>query len=272
MSPVVRPAGRTRASVAATIVVALLGVAAMLVARAPANWLALQLADRTHGVVLLADADGTIWSGSAVLGLGAPLVDGVVAADARRLALPGRVTWHLEITRALAPVLHLEHDEVLLRPLAIRYVDGAVTLDDGTIALPAAMLQLAGAPLNSLLPDGRASLQWTGLRFASSGPPSGEGTLRVTDFSLALSPVRPLGDYLVAWTSGPSGLTWRLGTERGPLELEGNGSLLGRRGTVRIAVRVARDAPPATGAQLITLLDLIGRRGSNEAIIESKAQ
>lgn len=271
------PADRgSRGVVVATVLAAIVCMVAIAVWRAPANWLALQLAERTHGVLLLADAQGTVWTGSAVLAVGAPRLDAAgddATADpdagSSRLALPGRITWTLEIDRSLAPVLHLTHDGMLLpEPLVARLKDGGLTLDPGAATLPASVLRLAGAPLNTLLPDGRCELRWNGLRFDRTGAPVGDGTLRIASFAIAISPVRPLGDYAVTWTSGAAGLTWRLATERGPLDLQGEGGSDGQRQRARVTVRIARDAPVATATQLRPLLDLLGRRG-DEAIIQT---
>lgn len=258
----------------ATIVAAILIVAVVVIASAPANWLALLIADRSGGTVLLADAQGTIWSGSAVVALAAPDAGGSSSNDrndvlrSERLALPGRVIWTLEWSGGLAPVLHLTHDGVLPRPVNARYVDGGITFDAGAAVLPASILRLAGAPLNTLLPEGRCELRWNALRLDRRGPPIGDGTLRVQDLALAISPVRPLGDYLVTWSSGAAGATWQVSTERGPLALEGNGSIAGGRAKTRVVVRAAPDASAAVTAQLGVLLDVIGRRGPNEAVIE----
>lgn len=262
------------ATAALALLVALVVIGAIVVANAPANWLALYLAERTNGVVLLADAQGTVWAGSAVMALGAPRTpDAGPANDDRqvvdRLALPGRITWTLEIERVLAPVLHLTQDGVLLQPLLVRFRDGGLALDGGAAVLPASMLRLAGAPLNTLLPQGRCELRWGPLQVDGRGMPTGDGTLRIASFALAISAVRPLGDYLATWTSGERGLSWKLVTERGPLVLEGGGNFAGRRGQARVVVRIASDAPAAVAARLDPLLDMIGRRGPGEAVIDS---
>lgn len=270
------PAARI-ALTALVLVAIVLAVIAIVAANAPANWLALYLASRTDGVVVLADAQGTVWSGSAVLALGAPrsgrTADEAGTGDDRppldRLALPGRITWTLEFERALAPVLHLTQDGVLLQPLLVRFRDGRLALDAGAAVLPASLLRLAGAPLNTLLPQGRCELRWSALQIDGHGTATGDGTLRVSSFALALSPVRPLGDYLATWTSGERGLSWKLVTERGPLVLEGGGTFAGQRGQARVVARVASDAPAAVAARLGPLLDVIGRRGSGEAVIDT---
>jgi general secretion pathway protein N len=255
-------------TIIATAAAAFLCIVTIVVWNAPANWLAIYLASKTQGVVVLADADGTIWSGSAVLALGSPASASSTGTD-QRLALPGRVTWTLEIAHALAPVLHLTHDGVLLQPLAVRYADGGLAFDAGKAIMPASVLQLTGAPLNTLRPEGRCELSWNALQIDREGRPIGDGTLRIGGFALALSPVRPLGDYLVTWRGDAGGLTWQLATEHGPLELQGNGGMVGSRMQARVVVHAAADAPASVVAQLAPLLDMIGRRGPNEAVIET---
>ena len=299
MSQVVarEPTNRPRASRSVAVVAGVVGlvvagvviVAAVVIATAPANWLAGYLAARTQGRVLLADARGTIWSGNAVLALGSPAVERSdttrdaardAAPDASdesdRLALPGRVIWTLEVVRTLAPVLHLTHDGVLSQPVDIRYADGDLTIDAGAAVLPTSMLRLAGTPLNTLRPEGRSELRWGATRIDARGALIGEGSARIGDLSLAISPVKPLGDYRVTWSSNASGLAWKIATEHGPLELQGSGSTAGstggtagRRVQMRVTARAAADASPAVVAQLKTLLDTMGTHGGSEAVIET---
>lgn len=217
--------------------------------------------------MLLADADGTIWRGSAVLALGRPRTgDDAPAATGSRFALPGRINWTLGWDGVLAPVLHLKHDDVLTGPLTVRPADGGLAIDADGAVLPASLLELAGAPLNTLKPDGRCELRWGAVAIGRDGTVRGDGTLRVTGFALALSPVRPLGNYLVSWSSTADGLSWRLATESGPLALDGTGRV-GARMSARVVVRPAPDAPASVAAQLTPLLDTIGRRG-NEAVVQ----
>jgi general secretion pathway protein N len=261
------------ATPAGTVAVAIVCVVLVVVSNAPANWLALYVARKTEGVVLLADAQGTIWSGSAVLGLGAPQGwsgESGSQSSAPRLALPGRIIWRLEWTSVLAPVLHLTHDGVLLQPTTVRYAAGGLAIDAGAAVLPAAILELAGPPLNTLRPDGRCTLRWNATTIDSGGLIDGEGTLRIDGLALAISVVRPLGSYLLTWASGARGVTWQLATESGPLALVGNGVTTGRATQARIVVSTAADATPAAAAQLAPLLDTIGRRGPNEAVIETR--
>jgi len=67
----------------------IVGVLAGLVLFAPASWLASAVASSTDGRLILADARGTVWSGSAV----AVLAGGPGSRDAS--SLPGRLEWTL---------------------------------------------------------------------------------------------------------------------------------------------------------------------------------
>ncbi len=262
------PSGR-RAALAATVVAAVVVVLAIVVVAAPANWLARFVADRTDGVLLLADADGTVWRGSAVLAIGRPRAgDDAAAVAGARFALPGRINWTLGWGGALAPVLHLKHDDVLGAPLAVRLVDGRLVFDPDSAVVPASLLELAGAPLNTLRPDGRCELRWNALAIDRDGTVSGAGTLRVAGFALALSPVRPLGNYLVTWSSAADGFAWQVATESGPLQVDGSGRIAGPRVAARVVVKASPGAPPAVAARLAPLLDTIGRRGGGDAVVQ----
>lgn len=263
MSPE-EPSRRLRAGlVAVGAAIALVLVVAIVVANAPANWLARAVADRTGGRLLLADAQGTVWSGSAILAFGTPTPGGTGPAPG--LALPGRVTWTLDFAGFLAPVIQVTQDAVLRQPVAVRYRDGEVEIGPGTATLPASMLQVLGSPLNTLRPDGQVEAAWESLRWNRQGVLTGAGSARVSSLSVAVSPVRPLGSYRVQWISDAQGLAWTLSTERGPLDLSGSGRV-GRPSQVQVIARAAADAPPALVARLGPLLDAIGRRSPTEAV------
>lgn len=76
---------QARASRRWAVVGAVVGATVALVAFAPAHWLAQAVASATQQRVLLANAQGTVWSGDAVLILGA----GAGSRDARSLLTIG---------------------------------------------------------------------------------------------------------------------------------------------------------------------------------------
>ena len=254
------------------IVLGLVVVCAVVLAAAPANWIARYVASRSDGRILLADARGTVWHGDAVLAFAER--GGIdAAASMSALALPGRINWAVEVPHGLALALLLTHDGVLQQPVRVRFGIGGGAMDvaAGAASLPAALLRLAGAPLNTLRPEGQLAVQWDALTIRSGQPLVAAGTVRVGDLAISISPVRPLGDYRVAWKSDERGLTWRLDTERGPLQLDGTGTMASRAGVnarVNVRASVAADASPQTVARLKPLLDALGRRSGDAAVIQ----
>ena len=79
-----------------------LGVCIALIAFAPAEWVARAVGSGSGERVLLTDARGTIWSGSAVL----VLTGGAGSRDAT--ALPGRLEWSLGLS-GTSPALKVRH-------------------------------------------------------------------------------------------------------------------------------------------------------------------
>jgi general secretion pathway protein N len=107
-----RGAGR-RWGIAGAVVGALVG----LVAFAPASWLAYGLASATQQYVVLADARGTVWDGSAVL----LLTGGAGSRDAS--ALPGRLKWNLGLHWSGLEI-RASQDCCLNGPMALRVTPG----------------------------------------------------------------------------------------------------------------------------------------------------
>src|SRR6185312_1378815 len=129
----------------------LLGVLAGLLLFAPASWLAQWLARRTDGHVVLAQARGTIWNGSAQLVLAA-------GADSQlALTLPGRLAWSLHpawgalLARVDAPCCTAQPLQLRITP---RWNGARLALADGRSQWPAAVLAGLGAPWNTVQLEG----------------------------------------------------------------------------------------------------------------------
>lgn len=237
---------------------ALLGivvVAVTLLTQLPAAWLADSIAARTGQRVLLADAAGTIWHGSATLALSAG------AGSQTATVLPGRLAWTVPFWPMLTGHLRLvlSHDRSMAAPVALTVTPRGWNVQSGAISLPASLLEGVGAPFNTLRPDGQMRLDWSALqgRFAD-GSREGHLTLRIEQVSSAVSRVRPLGSYRaeIDWTGADGKL--ELKTLAGPLYLEGSGTL-GRQARFDGTAR----ADPDAAAQLAGLLSLLGRREDN---------
>lgn len=248
---------------------AVLGLAIGVVAYAPASWLAGALADASDGRALLADAQGSVWSGSAV----AVLTGGPGSRDA--VALPGRLHWRI------APSwsgLRLSIDQACCmnerltlhwRPrwggfaLELPARSGATELGHW----PAAWLAGLGTPWNTLQMNGQLrlassgfTLQWAAGRSRLSGALS----LDLQDASSRVAPVDPLGSYRLSLRGeADEAIGVALSTLDGALRMSGSGQWIGAR------LRFRGEASAAAGqeAALSNLLNIIGRRQGAQSVL-----
>jgi general secretion pathway protein N len=239
-----------------------------LIAYAPAAWLADSVARATNGRLLLAEAEGSIWHGSAL----PVLTGGPGSKDAA--VLPSRLDWsvspffgglRLKLSQSccLEPGLELEwrpgwsKSSVAVKPGA-----------NGVGHWPAAWLEGLGAPWNTLRPGGQLRLATQGLTLESRGNAwqiRGQADLDWLQASSRLSTLDALGSYRIGIAGGAEGsrpaITLR--TLEGALQLNGNGQF-GERG-----LKFNGDARAAPGFEpaLNNLLNIIGRRNGASAVI-----
>jgi general secretion pathway protein N len=252
----------------------LLGTVAALLAFAPAAWLADSVASATGQRLLLADARGTVWRGSAV----AVLTGGVGSRDAA--ALPGRLEWTLGLSGRQI-VLAARHECCLngengvngeLRLLITPAVGGfKLTLPpaEGVRAQwPAGWLAGLGTPWNTLQLGGWLRLSSPGLVLESAEGRwrfDGRADLALDTISSRLSTLPTLGSYRInvlgAAATGDAGIT--LSTTEGPLQLSGSGQWAASR------LRFRGEARAAEGSEAVlnNLLNLIGRRQGALSVI-----
>jgi len=227
-------------------------VALTVAANYPATWLASRIAAQTQGRVLLADASGSLWHGSATLALSAG------TGSQTATVLPGRLQWQLAFWPLLAGTARLtvSHSEAMAAPVALTATPSGWQAQAGAIRLPASLLEGIGTPFNTLRPDGLMRADWSALQGTFKGAITGHLTLRIEQVSSAVSRVRPLGSYRaeISWTG--AGAQLQLNTLAGPLHLEGSGTLGGR-------FDGQATADPDAEAQLNALLSLLGRRENN---------
>ena len=248
---------------------AAVGVLVGIVAFAPAAWLAFAVASATDRRILLADARGTVWSGSAV----AVLAGGPDSRDAS--ALPGRLHWNLGVgMRALE--LRATHAcclngtvTVQMRP-GFGRMEATLVPPSGWVGQwPASLLAGLGTPWNTLQLGGAIRLASPGLTLEWV-----QGRMRVdgrADFELMsassrLATVDPLGSYRLTMSgdkanAGASQLT--LTTVEGALRLTGAGTW----GPGGVRFRGEASAGAADEAALNNLLNIIGRRSGARSVI-----
>ncbi|MBC7601428.1 MAG: type II secretion system protein N [Ramlibacter sp.] len=241
---------------------AIVGLLIALVVYAPARWLAGTLRDATGERLILDDASGTIWNGSAQL-----VVTGGIGSTAAA-ALPTRIVWRIsprwngvaaKIQTACctqAPI------DLRVRP---RWGGVQLTVADSQAQLPAALLAGFGTPWNTLQLDGDLqlatqglSVEWVEGRLAVAG----QAELKAQRLSSRLSTLRPMGSYRVTIMGGGTP-TLQLQTLEGALQLSGSGQWVGSR--LRFS-GVATAAPDREDA-LSNLLNIIGRRSGARSII-----
>lgn len=232
---------------------------------APAQWAAGAVRDATGGRVDLAEAQGTLWNGSATVVLAAGSGSG-----SARASLPERLSWRLSPWQLLIGTLDLtvSHPSALAQPLLVRAsVGNPVTLGATTLRVPAALLVGLGAPWNTVRPGGVVSITWDTLRI---GPNRWKGNLSAEwQFaSSALTPVSPFGHYRLQTNGAFPGTQLNLLTISGPLELTGSGTIdEGGRLRFRGVARAAPGTDPAVKTQLTGLISLLGRRDGESAIL-----
>ena len=258
-----------RAAFRWSLVGAALGVLLTVIACAPATWLAGWIADRTDQRLLLADARGTVWSGSAVAVLGG----GPGSRDAA--SLPGRLEWTLGV-RGLGLELRAAQACCLNGEVAVRVHPGfgriGVTLvpPSGWVARwPTAVLGGLGTPWNTMQLGGSVRLSSPGLTVESAQGRwrlDGRAEIEFVDVSSSLSTLATLGSYRLVLSGDPAapGITQlALSTAQGALQIVGNGTF----GPGGLHFRGEATAAPGNEAALASLLNIIGRRSGARSVI-----
>lgn len=249
---------------------AALGGAFAIVAFAPASWLAGAVADATAGRLILAEAEGSLWQGSAL-----PVLTGGPGSKDAAL-LPSRLDWsvspfwgglRLKLAQGccIEPGLELE-----IRPGWNRLAVTVKPSAGGVGHWPAAWLEGLGAPWNTLRPGGQLRMASQGLTLLQQGGSwqvSGRADLDWLQASSRLSTLEALGSYRIGVAGspgaegGPPAITLR--TLDGALQLNGNGQWTPR------GLKFTGDARAAPGFEpaLNNLLNIIGRRNGASSVI-----
>jgi len=245
----------------------LAGLLLSLLMFAPARWLAAALSQASGGQVQMLDARGSLWSGSARLGL----TGGVGSTDAA--TLPGRLDWQLRpVLDAAGPGLALQWqaDCCLAQPwvwhLSPHWGGLRLAFSDHQSHWPAQWLGGLGTPWNTVLPQGQLLLStralvlnWVSGRLQVAG----QAQVDALDMASRLSTLKPMGSYRVTLAGGTTP-ELRLTTLAGPLQLSGQGQWVGQ----RLRFDGEASSAPESQAALSNLLNIIGRRNGARAIIK----
>ena len=243
-----------------------LGLLACVLMFAPARWLAAGLQQASSGQLLLQDAQGTLWAGSARL----TLTGGVGSQDAA--TLPGRLQWQLRPSwgDGSGLALQLSASCCMTQPWTWRLMPhwgGAdLMLSDSTSQWPAQLLSGLGTPWNTVGVQGQLALTTRALTLRwDAGRLQLAGTVQLDALDIAsqLSTLKPMGSYRFTLSGGAApGL--QLSTLSGALQLSGQGQWVG--GKLRFDGQAS--SAPESQAALSNLLNIIGRRDGARSIIK----
>jgi general secretion pathway protein N len=248
---------------------AVIGGLLALLAFAPAAWLSNAVAAATEQRLVLADARGTVWSGSAV----AVLTGGPDSRDAS--SLPGRLDWNLGLGSA-GLELRTRHACCLNGTVVLRLKPGLGRMTAILVPpagwvgqWPSALLGGLGTPWNTLQLGGMIRLASPGLQVESVQGRlriDGRAEIELVDVASRLSTLATLGSYRITLTGDASDVSHiALSTDQGALQLSGDGTWSQGSG-VRFRGE-ARASGPTEEAALSNLLNIIGRRNGARSVI-----
>jgi general secretion pathway protein N len=248
---------------------AVVGTAVGLIAFAPAAWLAGAVASATDQRLLLTEARGTVWSGSAV----PVLTGGPESRDAS--ALPGRLEWTMGM-KGLAFELRARHDCCLNGTIALQFRPGigstTVKMDPplgGWIGQwPSAWLAGLGTPFNTLQLGGSVRLTSPGFTIETAQgrwSMKGRSDIELVNLSSRLSTLDSLGSYRLTLSgdANSGAPSMNLTTLEGALQLTGSGTW----GAGKARFRGEARAASGDDAALSNLLNIIGRREGARSVI-----
>lgn len=230
-----------------------------LIVTAPATLVDTGLQRASQGRLRLAEAQGTLWSGSGQLEMRD--ADGRTGA-ARSIAwavapaslLRGRLVCDVGLEQATERF-----------PVTVSL--SRIELANADIGLPAAVLGLALPRLAPLGLTGDVQIHVASLSLAQDEM-RGNATLQWRTAGSALSPVAPLGDYELRLEGDDAAVRATLRTLQGPLQLDGKGSW--KHGD-KPAFLIKADVPAPYRQQLAPLLRLIAvERGEGRFELQFK--
>jgi general secretion pathway protein N len=216
-----------------------------LTASLPATLADAGLNAASGGRMRVADAQGTLWSGTGHF---------EVRAAGGRSAYGMPLAWQFrpgELMRAR--IGYSVRAGAGSEPFPVTISWSRVEVSDVRINLPASALVFGAPALAPLALSGQLQVEIPGFS-VGRGSATGEAVLRWRAAGSALSPVSPLGDYEVRLAADGAAIHASLATLQGPLQLDGGGAWqIGARPAFLATARM----PAELQAQLAPFLRLI---------------
>jgi len=245
---------------------------AVVVRQMPVSWISGSLASQTGCRVMLQQAIGTIWQGSAALAFSEPNATEGGCRDP--MSVTERFHWSTSC-KLFAMSCNTEIQFAALEQAqVIGWSLGKTQIASNEIKLPANILEGLGNPWSTLRPRGELGARWTDINLAGSmgnymafsagnTPSSGVIRIIISNLTSPISPVKPLGGYEIAANIGDTGMNWILSTNSGPLLLKGQGEFSSKGGNVEgkgMHFSGEANASPESKESLIGLLSLLGKK------------
>ncbi len=228
-----------------------------LVVLAPATLLDAGVRHATTGRLRLAQAHGTLWSGSGLLEIRNTTGQGGVGKDLSwtlqpRALLRGRLDFEVAIDHAT-------------RRFPVRISTRGVEMSNVDFSLPAGALGVAVPRVAPLGPRGELAVHVA--KFSRAGDTVlVDAVVTWKGASSALTSVAPLGTYELLLTNAGALLNATLHTSSGPLYLDGGGSW---RGSGPLAFSATARVDAQHRSQLTPLLRLIAvERGNGDFVLQ----
>ena len=216
-----------------------------LIATAPASLIDARLEQASAGALRLAEASGTLWSGTGQIE--------IIDAN-HRGGIAKSIAWRIRPAYLLLGELRYEVTlDSTSRFFPVTISPSRMEVADADIDLPAAALGLGIAKLAPLKLSGDMQLHIARLAL-ENGSVQGNATLQWRGAGSAFTQVSPLGDYELRLEGNGVMVRALLRTLQGPLQLDGEGTWSnGRKPAFTATARV----PPQHQQQLVPLLRMI---------------
>ena len=241
----------------------------VLVRQFPVSWISGAVANQTACRVMLHQATGTIWQGSAALAFSEPNASSGGCREP--LSVTERFHWvsSCKLT-SLSCVTELQF-AALEQAQRIEWTLSKTQLAANSIKLPANILEGLGNPWSTLRPRGELGARWTDIQLGgmeglgailggANSPSSGVIRIIISKLTSPISPVKPLGGYEISANIGQDSLNWTLSTTSGPLLLKGQGEFSSQGSNKGMHFSGEASASPEAQESLIGLLSLLGKK------------
>jgi len=222
----------------------------------PARWAMAWIPESSP--VMVTDATGTMWNARATLAVG---------LNGLRRTLPDPVQWRLVFDGG--PRLLVSHPW-LQGPLKIAPAWFGLRVSAQSLQLPASALTTVHAMFNTLDPGGEVHLAWPDLSLGRTVSASSDTLLTAQwrNASSSLSRIRPMGHYTLTLNQGQGDtIALALGTARGPLMMEGAGTVSRSRAQFDGKAWVDESASGDVKAALQGLLAAMGPSAGQEGSV-----